>query len=116
MPMHIREMDNLEEILSPYLEIDGIESAALVSRDGLLVAAVGECNLDLEAVAAYTATTVSAADELWSELTSNGRRFISLDLAESGLVIAAINDDILLILVGRKGDVRSLLERHPAVA
>lgn len=108
-------MGNLEAIIKPYLEIDGVDSAALVSRDGLLVGSVGASDLDLEAVAAYAATTVSAADELWSELTSSRRRFISLDLADSGLVIAAVTDDILLILVGRKSDIRYLLER-PAVA
>jgi predicted regulator of Ras-like GTPase activity (Roadblock/LC7/MglB family) len=105
----------LEAIIEPYLDIAGIDSAALVSRDGLLVAATGDCRLDLEAVAAYTATTISAADELWSQLESGRRRFVSLDLVDNGLVIAAVTDDILLVLIGQKRSIRSLIEQPVAV-
>lgn len=105
----------LEAIIDPYLDIDGIESAALVSRDGLLITSVGDSVLDLEAVAAYAATTLSAADELWAQLESGNRRYIAIDLADSALVVAVITDDILLLLNGRKQAIRSLV-RMPVPA
>lgn len=103
-------MKNLEAIISPYLEIDGVDLAALVSSDGLLVAAVGNVDLNREAIAAYVATTISAADELSTQLDSGRRRLVTLDLPDRGLIIAPVSTDLMLVLVGQNHITRSLVE------
>ncbi|RJQ45675.1 MAG: hypothetical protein C4534_04025 [Gaiellales bacterium] len=107
-------MRNLEATIAPYLEIDGVEAALLASNDGLLVAAMGGGGLNLEAIAAYAATTISAADELSAQLDSGQRRTVTLGVAGRGLIIAPVTDDILLIIVGQDHAIRTLAEgRHP---
>lgn len=108
-------MSNLEEIIRPYLEIAGVATAALVANDGLLVAFAGEDNLDLEAVAAYAATTISAAGELSSQVDSGQRRIVTLDLPDHGVIIAPVTDDILLVLVGQNRLIRALADSSHSV-
>ncbi|MHB0914732.1 MAG: roadblock/LC7 domain-containing protein [Thermoleophilia bacterium] len=101
-------MNKLEATILPYLEIGGVDNAALVSSDGLLVASVGDGSLEMEAIAAYVATTISAAGELSSQLESAERRIVSLDLPDHGMIIAPVTDDILLVLVGQSHLIRHL--------
>lgn len=101
-------MNKLEATIAPYLELSGVDNAALVSNDGLLVASVGANGLDMEAIAAYVATTISAAGELSSQLESAKRRIVWLDLPDHGMVIAPVTDDILLVLVGQSHLIRHL--------
>lgn len=112
---HRGNLRNLETIVEPYLEIPGVTTAALVSTDGLLVAFAGEESLDLEAIAAYAATTISAADELSSQLESGKRRVVTLDLPDHGLIIAPVTDDVLLVLVGQNHLIRALAKGQAVV-
>lgn len=101
----------LEETLYPYLEIEGILTAALVSTEGLLIATAGDATLDLDAIAAYAATTEYAAGELSSQLDSGSRKTVSLDLPDVGLIIAPITGDLLLVLIGDKQNILAINSR-----
>lgn len=106
------ETGTLEDTIYPYLDIEGVAAAALVATDGLLVSSVGDtAGFDLEAVAAYAATTISAADELSSQLSTGNKRVITLDIPERGLIIAPVTRDLLLVLIGRQQSILSLVNR-----
>ena len=103
-------MRYLEATITPYLEIGGIETAALVSHEGLLVATAGSDALNMEAVAAGVATSLTAAEELASQPDSDRARTFTLEHAGRGLLIAPVTDDILLVLVGQNHVIRSLAD------
>ena len=90
---------SLEQIVSPYLEITGVRAAALVSTDGLLVAAVGGWEFDLEAVASHAAAVLSSVTGLATELGGFPRIF-SCDLTGQGLILAPLTDEVFLALWG----------------
>lgn len=90
----------LDGILVPYLEIEGIETAMLVSADGLLIAAAGEHDCDREALAAYSAAALSAAAGLAEELETGLTGSISLELLRTHLTLAPLTADLFLLLVG----------------
>lgn len=89
----------MADILVPYLEIDGVITAALVSADGLLVSAAGDHELNLEALAAYAAAAMSSATRLADELDVDPPKSIVLDLTGRDLVLAPVSTDIFLLLV-----------------
>ncbi len=90
---------SLEQVLSPYLEISGVNTASLVSSDGLLVASAGGAGLNLEALAARAALLAAATAELSSEL--GGRpRILALDNDGVGIILAPLTSDLLLVIVG----------------
>ena len=90
------------DILAPYLEIEGIVSAALVSHEGLLVTSRGADDLNLEALAAYIASVMASAHRLASELTAGRPKSSHLELiaARPGSM-TPLGPDVFLLLVGR---------------
>ena len=90
----------LDNVLAPYMDIDGIAAAALVSADGLLVASAGD-NTNLEAIAAHTASAMSSAAELGAELGASLPR-MTLELPDQTLVFAPLTGDLFLVLVGNQ--------------
>lgn len=97
----------MNDIVAPYLEIEGITAAALVSAQGLLVASAGAIDLNLEALAAYVATIMSSATSLANELDAGLLKSVSLELPERVLFLARVSDDLFLVLIGDDAGVRS---------
>ncbi len=91
----------MENIIAPYLEMEGVAAAALVSTDGLLVASAGGTALGLEALAAYSASIMSSAKGLSEELETEPPRSLALDFPGRTLTLALLNDELLLMLVGK---------------
>jgi predicted regulator of Ras-like GTPase activity (Roadblock/LC7/MglB family) len=92
---------SLEQVLTPYLEISGVNTAALVSSDGLPVASAGGAGVNLEALAVRAAILAAATAELSSEL--GGRpRILALDNDGMGVILAPLTSDLLLVIVGAK--------------
>ena len=89
----------LDDVLTPYMDIDGVAAAALVSTDGLLVATTGD-DSNLEAIAANSASAMSSAVSLAEELGSNRPRIMTLELTGQTLVFAPLTIDLFLVLVG----------------
>lgn len=101
----------LDNVLTPYMDIEGIAAAALVSADGLLVASTGD-NSNLEAIAAHTASAMSSAASLARELDTDLPR-MTLELPGQALVFAPLTVDLFLVLVGNQ-DLLRFVSDHPA--
>ena len=92
----------LENIAASYLDMEGVTAAALVSVDGLLVAAAGD-GAGLEGVAAHAASTLASCLSLSREFDGASPRMIVLKLAGSDLVLAPLTEDLFLVLVADEG-------------
>ncbi|MBK5225559.1 MAG: roadblock/LC7 domain-containing protein [Thermoleophilia bacterium] len=90
----------MNDIVAPYLEIEGIAAAAMVSAQGFLVASAGTIDLNLEALAAYVATIMSSATSLANELDAGLLKSVSRELPGRVLSLARVSDDLFLVLVG----------------
>ncbi|MHB8858484.1 MAG: roadblock/LC7 domain-containing protein [Thermoleophilia bacterium] len=90
----------MEQIVAPYLEVEGVAAAALVSRDGLLVASAGGADLGLDALAAYSASIMSSAMGLSQELGTDPPSSLALEFPVRKLTLALLTDELLLMLVG----------------
>lgn len=101
----------LDNVLTPYMDIDGIAAAALVSADGLLVASAGD-NSNLEAIAAHSASAMSSAASLAAELGADLPR-MTLELPDQALVFAPLTVDLFLVLIGKQNLLRFVSD-HPA--
>lgn len=92
----------MNDIVAPYLEIEGIAAAALVSAQGLLVASAGAFDFNLEGLAAYVATIMASAKSLSDELDAGSLKSVSLELPERVLFLTRVSDDLFLALTGDK--------------
>lgn len=92
----------LENITASYLDMEGVSAAALVSVDGLLVAAAGD-GARLEGVVAHAASTLASCLSLSKEFDGASPKMIVLKLAGRDLVLAPLTEDLFLVLVAAEG-------------
>lgn len=95
----------MDAIVAPYLEIDGVVAAALVSTEGLGVASAGGEDLDLEALAAYAASFMASAVDLAGELGTGLPSSLALDFPGRHLILAPVNEDLFLLLACERGGI-----------
>jgi len=93
----------MNDIVVPYLQIDGVITAALVSAEGLPVAAAGSTEVSVEVLAAYAGAAMSAAVELAGELEMQTPRILTLDFSGRALILAPVTNEIFLLLIREGG-------------
>ncbi len=91
---------SLAEIITPYLDIESVTAAALVSWDGLLVVSAGS-GIDMEALAAHSASALAATGALAAEL-GGPPRILSLETGSHGLILAPLTQEVFLALAGNR--------------
>jgi len=94
------QADTLAAQLAPYRETPGIIAAMLISRDGFVVAADADPELDTSAVAAQAAGFIDLGLRLAAELGQTSARYSSIDFDDLNLVLAPFGSELLLVLVG----------------
>lgn len=93
----------MKELIEPYLELNGVDAAAMVSQEGLLVASTGNSSpKDFEALAAHAASILSLAGELALEMGQRAPNTVSVDLGDRGMILAPLNREMFLILTGNR--------------
>lgn len=90
-----------EAIVEPWLELDGVKTAALASTDGLLIAAAGVYDREIEALAANCATVLAAARGL-ADNSQAPPRMITIDTAGQGIILAPLGRELFLIIAGQR--------------
>lgn len=115
-------MAELRKVLSELAQVDGVTTALVVGRDGFLVEGVSaEDELDLETVAAVTASSVGASEALSADLRWGPLFSMMLEYEHGAVVVAPVGGDAMLVLVtsgtGNLGRVRlELRKRRASVA
>lgn len=104
----------LQKAVVPYLDIEGIEAAALVSTDGLLITWVGDAVANPEAIAANAASALASISTLAAEMGTALPRFLRLGLPDRDLILAPLTGDLALVLLGRDEAIGNLAGRGPA--
>jgi len=106
--MNLREM--LEKVLRDLKSAGDVESRAVVSRDGLLIAADISQNVNAEAFAAMTATMLGAAETATSELGRGVPDRVIVE-GENGKIIAtgAGSKALLVAMTGPKANLGLIL-------
>ena len=87
----------LKEILSELNRGAGIQSSAIVSSDGLLVASVMSEDVDAEAFAAMTATMLGAAETAFSELKKGVAERVIVEGSRAKIVAVGAGKDLILV-------------------
>ena len=114
--------ERLEEVLLDLKKVDGIESAAIATRDGLLIAANTFPGTYPESFAAMSATMLSAAETATNELNRGSAKRVIVESEDCRLIVigsgpkslvvvlTAANSGLGLILVELKKGARKIDE------
>ncbi|VAW88228.1 hypothetical protein MNBD_GAMMA17-126 [hydrothermal vent metagenome] len=106
---------NMSSVLSSFLDIGGVKSAAVVGRDGFVIDSVTTEKMDMEALGAMVATAIGTSESLGNEFDFGGMSQYLIEFEHGKVVIAAIGNDILAIFTDASaviGGVRYLVKKQ----
>ena len=89
--------ERLIQILEKFKNTVGADGAAIVTRDGLLVASNLSKNIDGETLAAMTATMVGAAETAMSELKKTGITRVIVESKDGKLISTGAGKQAILV-------------------
>jgi uncharacterized protein len=92
--------DTLAGALRPFRENPGITAALLISRDGFVVAADADGEVDVTAVAAQLGGVLDLGARLARELGQEQTHHVFIELDERSVLISPFSEELLLALIG----------------
>lgn len=92
----------LDRLLSELAAQEGVLGAALVSRDGLCVKAMGELSLHRETFSAMSATVMGAAEIALGDVDGGRARSVLATTDHARMVIVGATRELLLVAYARQ--------------
>jgi predicted regulator of Ras-like GTPase activity (Roadblock/LC7/MglB family) len=97
-------MPTIRELVATVRQREGVEAAVLLGPDGVLIEADTVPALDAERISAFVPAVVRFAGEL-AEATGQGAlRTAVLEHEQGVTMIAALSDDVLMLVVAAHSD------------
>lgn len=91
----------LNELIQQLRDVDGIDLAAVVGNDGLLLASSAAEGIDGEAVGAVSASGLLVAEALGRELERGGIRQTTLEYEQGLVLLTPLDPDVALLVLAR---------------
>lgn len=98
MSTRMARHEQLERLLRDLSEQPGVQGAALISRDGLLIRSVGKQDGNRETFSAMSATMMGAAEIALAEIDSSPLRFMLAQTDTKKIVTMGATPDMLLVV------------------
>lgn len=91
----------MEEILEALLKVQGVESALIVGKDGLLITHSGEMTQDAEFIGANIADIYNTIEPVFTEKLNEGElNLILLEVESRTYFLHNINEVAFLVMIG----------------
>jgi uncharacterized protein len=97
------QREEIESILRKIASVGQVEGAAVVSRDGLLIADALPKNLDGEILSSMSATMHGAGETAISELKRGVCKMTTAESDKSVIVSLGVNPTFILVALATKG-------------
>jgi uncharacterized protein len=97
------QREELENTLRKLASLGQVEGAAIVSRDGLLIADALPKNTDAEIFSSMSATMHGAAETAMSELKKGNCELTTAESDKSLIISLGVNPTFLLVALAAKG-------------
>ena len=97
------DRDPIYEMISGYLDIEGVLAAVLVSDQGLVVNSATCGPIDLDTISALVVDTVASAQRVGSETAVGKVETMALEFEKLSLLLAPFGTELMLALVGKPG-------------
>ena len=89
----------LQKILSEFLQIDGVTTAALVGIDGFVIEYIRNDSFDIDALAALSSDEVRFFSRAGPATGMGAPRQIVLEQPDGAIIISRITDEEFLVVV-----------------
>lgn len=107
---------SLHSLLTHFRVIDGVDLAAVVATDGLLMESTARSGVDTEAICAVAANGLALAEALGREITKGNAEQLTLEYKGGVVMMTPLTPDAMLLVLtdGRTqlGRLRFLVQKH----
>lgn len=107
---------NLRSLLGRFRSLDGVEMAAVVAHDGLLIESTARPGLDVDAICAVASNGLAMAEALGREIDKGQTLQALLEYNHGIVLLEPIGDEAMLLLMTNTreelGHVRFLVAIH----
>ena len=94
-------MATIRDLVATHRRFDGVTAAAVLGRDGLLIANDANEGLDGEKIAAHVPSILQFADELGTAASVGSLQLAILEHQEATAVLAAMSAEVVLLVIVR---------------
>lgn len=109
-------MSDTSRILKELVEVQGIDVAVCVGRDGFVIDAASTGNADADAIGAMVSTGMGSAESVGRELGVGEMALAMMEYDKGIVILSALGTDALLAVVASKdanlGNVRLQVKRR----
>jgi predicted regulator of Ras-like GTPase activity (Roadblock/LC7/MglB family) len=91
----------IRDLVATLRRFDGVTAAAVLGRDGLLIANDANEGLDGEKIAAHVPSILQFADELGTAASVGSLQLAILEHQEATAVLAAMSAEVVLLVIVR---------------
>lgn len=95
--------DPIDELISSYLDIEGVMAAVLVSDQGLVINGAKKAAIDVDTISALVIDTVTSAQRFGAEAAVGKVDTMTMEFEKLSLFLAPFDHDLMLALVGKPG-------------
>lgn len=92
-------MPTIRDLVATLRRFDGVQAAAVLGRDGLLIDNEADIGLDGESIAAHVPGILQSCDELGHASAIGGLQTAVLEHQGSTVVLAAMSSDVVLLVI-----------------
>lgn len=92
-------MPTIRDLVATLRQFDGVQGAAVLGRDGLLIDSDVHAGLDGEQIAAHVPSILQFADDLGGAAQIGALRTAVLEHADATVVLAAMSPEVVLLVV-----------------
>jgi uncharacterized protein len=107
---------SLRELLSRLRAHEGVELAAAVANDGLLIECAARPGLDVEAISAVTSNGLAFAEALGREIAKGGALQTIMEYEHGLVLLQPITSEVMLLMMTSSRDslgrIRFLIDAH----
>ncbi|MBX3175535.1 MAG: roadblock/LC7 domain-containing protein [Gemmatimonadaceae bacterium] len=91
-------MPTIRDLVSTLRQFDGVQAAAVLGRDGLLIDSEANAGVDSEQIAAHVPSILQFADDLGGAAQIGALRTAVLEHVESTVVLSTLSAEVVLLV------------------
>ena len=109
---------SLHSLLTQFRVVDGVDLAAVVATDGLLMESTARTGVDTDAICAVAANGLALAEALGREITKGGAEQLMLEYEGGVVLMTPLTPEAMLLVLtdgrGQLGRLRFMVQKHQA--
>jgi predicted regulator of Ras-like GTPase activity (Roadblock/LC7/MglB family) len=99
LPLSGASVPTIRDLVATLRRFDGVQGAAVLGRDGLLIDNEADAGLDGESIAAHVPSILQSCDDLGHAASIGGLQTAVLEHGDSTVVLAAMSSDVVLLVI-----------------